>query len=165
MKTKSIIKRLTIFSSMVTLLFVLSSSDINKKNKDLFKLTKVSKNKIEYNNGTIYIGNDEYLETIKELGLYDVLVLDDRNNKDPNLKIYNSYKISNPDIRKEIIDGLLFYEEKYPSDWNRTEGSLINEWAAHNFMYNLGYKQRRTIDVDLNNGDEETYQIRKNLKK
>ena len=165
MAKKGIIKRLTLYSSMITLLFVLSSSNLHKKNKDYFKLsTIVSKNKIEYNHGTIHIGDEEYLKTINELGIYDVKVLDERTRKDPNLKIYDSYKIDNVDIRTEIINGLLYYEELYPSDWYRTEKSAEREWTAHNFMYNLGYKTHRTMDVDLNNGDEETYRLRKNLK-
>lgn len=160
-KGKGIVKRLTIFVSLVTILFTLSSSSLNKKSKDHFRInTRITKRKIEYNSGTIYIGDEKYLETIKEIGIYDVLVLDNRNMDDPNFRIYDSYRIIDPDIREEIIEGLLLYEKEYPSKWNRTKNSLIREWAAHNLMYRLGYKQGRTTDVDLNNKDEETYRIK-----
>ena len=162
---KGIVKRLTIFSSLLTLLFVISSSNFNKKSKDHFRInTRITKSKIEYNSGTIYIGDEEYLKTIKEIGIYDVLVQDDRNAKDPNLRIYDSYRIVDPDIREEIIEGLLLYEKEYPTRWNRTKNSLIREWAALNLMYRVGYKQGRTTDVDLNNADEVTYRIKTYLK-
>ena len=160
MKKRGFIKRLTIFSSMITLLFVLNSSTLDKKSH--FRLsTKVYKDKIEYSKGTIYIGNKEYLDSINDLKQYDVLVLDNRDLKDPDMRIYDSYKITNASIREEIIEGLLLYEEVYPSNWERTKDSSMREWTAHNLMYQLGYKVHRTMDVDLNNADELTYSLRK----
>lgn len=158
MKKRGFIKNLTFFSSMVTLLFVLNSSSLNKKNR--FHLTtKVYEDKIEYNSGTIYIGDEEYLNTINDLGKYDVLALDNRSLKDPDIRIYDSYKITNPSIREEIIEGLLLYEEVYPSNWDRSKESAMYEWTVHNLMYQFGYKVHRTMDVDLNNADEKTYQL------
>ena len=160
MKVKSVIKKLTIYSSMATLLFVLSSSSLHKKNKDIFRnTTKITKHKIEYNNGIIYIGNAAYLNSINNLNGNDVLVLDERNNSDPNLRIYNSHKIVTPEIREEIIESLLLYEEKYPTKWERSKDSLMLEWTAHNLMYFLGINHGSTTDVDLNNADEEVYHI------
>lgn len=139
----------------------MNSSDINKRSNDFFlKTTRISKGKIEYHSGIIYIGNKKYLNTIKSLGINDVMVLDDRLLEDPDLKIYNSYKITDPLIREEIIESLLYYEQKYPTDWNRTKNSLLREWAAHNIMHFLGYKLDHTTDVDLNNADEDYYKIR-----
>ena len=162
MKGKSVIKRLTIYPVLITLLMTLSSSSINKKTKDFFRsTTKISKNVIEYNDGTIYIGNKKYLEKNRELGVNDVLVLDARYEKDPDFKIYDSYKINNRDIIEEIVESLLLYEEKYPTPWNRTKNSMIREWIVHNTMYSFGYDIDSTMHVDLNNGDEKTYRIRK----
>ena len=162
MKAKSVIKRLTIYTSLLAFLFLLNSSSVMKKNKDYFRnRIKVSKNKIEYSLGTIYIGSEKYLEKIDNLNEFDILALDERNAKDPNIKVYNSFMITNADTREEIIESLLYYEEMYPSEWNRTKNSLLREWYAHNIMHDLGYKLNRTTDVDLNNADEMTYRIRK----
>lgn len=158
---KRIIRNIVIFPSLLVLLFSLSSSTLKKKKpQDLLKITK---NKIEYNSGTIYIGDERYLKKIKELNPYDVLVIDDREAEDPNLRILDSCKIKDPEIREEIIDALLAYERKYESDWDRSRATLIREWYIHNLMYEFGYKTHRTSDVDLNNADEKTYSIRRNL--
>lgn len=156
---KKYIKNLVIFSSLVTLLFVITGSSIKRKKKDI----KIDNNKIEYNSGTIYIGDEEYLNTIKDLGINDVLVLDKRFDKDPNIKIIDSYKITNPEIREEIIDSLLLYEKMDDTPWERSRVSLIREWYAHNLLYDVSVEKHRTKDVDLNNNDEKTYRIRKNL--
>ncbi len=159
-KMKSIIKRLTIYSSMVTLLFVLSSDKCNKRSKGYFRInTKISNGKIEYENGTIYIGKLQYLSSINGLNNNDVLVFDNRNDNDPNVTIFNSYKIMDPLIREEIIEGLLMYEECFPTKWNRSKNSLAREWTIHNIMYWLGCNHNRTMDVDLNNSDEKKYRI------
>ena len=166
MKGKTIVKKLTVYASITTLLFVLSSSSIKRNNKEMFnQQTKISRNKIECDNVVIYIGNDAYLKSINDLKDTDVLVLDDRMNvNDPNVRIYDSYKIKNPEIREKIVDGLLLYEDMYPTDWYRTKKSMIREWVVHNYMYQLGYKINSTIAVDFNNNDEMAYRIRKNTK-
>ena len=159
---KSIVKRLTIYSSMVAILLMFTSRSTNSKSKDYFHVTsKISKGKIEYNSGTIYIGNKKYLDSVDKLNNNDVLVLDHRNMFDPNIVIYDSYKIINPIIKDEIITSLLMYEEAYPSNWNRTKNSLMLEWIMHNIMYWLGYNHDHTKDVDLNNADEMVYRLRK----
>ena len=160
MKKRSIVKNLVIFSSLVTLLLLVNSSSLKKKKANSFK---IEKGRIEYSDGVIYIGDQEYLDTIKDLDPYDVLVLDQRQNKDPNLKIYDSYKIRNPEIREEIVDGLLLYEEEFDTNWERSKVSATREWTVHNYCYDNGYEIERTKDVDLNNGDEITYRIRKKL--
>jgi len=162
MRSKSVIKRLTLYSSLITLLITLNSSSINKKNKDYFRnTTKISKNVIEYNSGTIYIGDRNYLRKINHLDVNDVLVLDARGEEDPDFKIYDSYKINDRDIIEEIVESLLLYEEIYPTPWNRSKNSMIREWIIHNTMYSFGYKLDSTTHVDFNNGDEKTYRIRK----
>jgi hypothetical protein len=115
---------------------------------------------IKYTDGNIYIGDEDYLDSITELGPYDFKVLDDRSSNDPDLKVYDSYKTINPVSIAEVVDALLSYEDQYPSDWNRSKHSLFNEWISHNIMFYFGYKTHRTTDVDLNNGDEEVYKIK-----
>ncbi|MBP5684152.1 MAG: hypothetical protein J6X02_02720 [Bacilli bacterium] len=162
MSKKSIVKNLTLYLSMIFRLVVLSSSNNNKRGKNFFRnTTKVYKNKIEYNSGTIYIGDEEYLSTIGELGVNDVLVLDKRDNEDPDLKIIDAYRIVNNEIKEEIVEGLLLYEEVYPTKWFRTTKTSVREWVSHDLMYRFGYKRHRTTYLDLNNADEKTYTIRK----
>ena len=83
--------------------------------------------------------------------------MDERDDDDPNFKIYNSCRITNKDERNEILEILCQYEKDYPSNWNRTIESLRLEWFAHNFFYFFDYQTHRTTDVDLNNGDEKIY--------
>ena len=167
MNGKGVVKRITIFSSMIPLLFVLNSSSFVKKDKEYFRSkTKITKHIIEYNSGKIYIGSEYYLKSVKdELGPFDVLVEDDRNGKDPDLKIYDSYKIMSNDIKEEIVEALLYYEDVYPSKWDRTKNSLMREWTAHNLGYRFGYNHDSSADVDLNNGDEMTYRLSNYIKK
>ena len=161
MKVKSVVKRLTVFSAMIPLLFILrSSSSIKKSREYILSNSNVSKGKIEFNSGIIYIGNKRYLKTINNLKANDVLVLDDRNADDPNLRIYDSYKYLSASLREEIIENLLYYEELYPTEWYRTKNNLIREWEIHNAMYWVGYKHESTKDVDFNNEDEKKYSIR-----
>ena len=114
-------------------------------------------NYIPYSNGKIYIGSEDYLKSINDLTSSDILILDERDKKDPNIKIYNSSFIVNTDLIEEILNILLEYEEKNPSDWNRSLESMRTEWILHNASYYLNYKRERTKDVDLNNKDEDKY--------
>ncbi len=118
----------------------------------------VEDGRIKFSNGTIFIGDKEYLESV-ESGPNDILVLDSRDGNDPNLKIIDSYRIINNATKREVIEALLYYEELNPTDWDRTERSLFNEWVAHNILYNIDYKTHRSKDVDFNNADEETYKL------
>ncbi len=164
MKGKTIIKRLTLYSSMITLLFVLSSSVTRKRTKDFFiNTTKITRNKIEYNSGTIYIGGKYYLSKHKDHGQNDVLALDARHEKDPDIRIYDSYMINDDRIMEEVVEALLLYEEKYPSKWDRTKNSMIREWIAHNAMYRLGYKVESSEHVDFNNDDEDVFILKKRI--
>ena len=162
MKIKSIVKKLTLYSSLVALLLTLSSSNINKKSGSYYREgIKLEKGKIEYQYGTIYIGDEEYLNSIDSLKKNDLLVLDSRSDTDPDLKVIDAYKIDDPIIRDEILEGLLFYEEIFPTDWERSLNSMRREWYVHHTLYVLGYQVDRTKDVDFNNNDEKVYTIRK----
>ena len=110
-----------------------------------------------YSKGKVYIGNAKFLEKLTGVSDDDILVLDERDDDDPNFKIYNSCRITNKDERNEILEILCQYEKDYPSNWNRTIESLRLEWFAHNFFYFFDYQTHRTTDVDLNNGDEKIY--------
>ncbi len=104
----------------------------------------------------MYIGNTKCLNSI-DYKEENILILDARDLKNPCMKIFDSYKIEDEKIQKEVIDKLLYHEEVHPSKWERTKKSMINEWYAHNTLYNLNIKRTRTRDVDLDNSDEEVY--------
>ena len=111
-----------------------------------------------YSNGTVYIGDKKYLESIKPDN-NDILVLDERDKKDANMRVYASFLISDPIIQDEIIDILLLYEKEYPSCWERSKESMKLEWICHNILSRFSYKNNRTDDVDFNNSDEILYKV------
>lgn len=115
----------------------------------------------EYQRGIVYIGDESFLKSISNIGVNDILVLDARDDEDPNMKVYSSYLINNPNIQNEILKILIDYEEENPSLWDRSIKSMQREWYVHNLMAMLSYKKERTMDVDFNNDDEEKYKILK----
>jgi len=116
-----------------------------------------------YSKGKVYIGSKKYLKSIiNQVTINDILVIDQRNNdEDPNMKIISSYRITDSNIRNEIIKILLRYEKEYPSKWKRSFVTMKREWFVHNFLYYARYQRHRTKDVDFNNDDESIYRIRK----
>ena len=110
-----------------------------------------------YSDGLIYIGDKEFLESVcPEKG--DILVLDGRfDDIDPDMKIYDSYLITDKDIRNEILEVLLEYERENPSPWNRSIESMRLEWFYHNYSFVFKYRKSSASDVDFNNDDEEKY--------
>lgn len=110
-----------------------------------------------YSKGNIYIGSEEYLNEINYAKKDDILVLDERNDEDPDIKIYDSHKIQETKLMMEILKEIKKYEENNPSKWNRSLESMRNEWMYHNLSYYLNYEVERTRDVDLNNADEQKY--------
>jgi len=108
-----------------------------------------------YSKGNVYIVKNR--DSIRDIKEDDIIILDQRNGKDPNFKIISSYLITNKNIRNEIIEILCSYEEDYPTKWDRTKESMRLEWFVHNLLYTLNYERNRTTDLDLNNQDEELY--------
>ena len=110
----------------------------------------------KYRNGNVYIVKN--LNDVDVVSENDIIILDERNKKDPNMKVISSHEIYDKEIRNDIIEILNEYEEMYPSKWNRSLESMRLEWFVHNFFYELNYKRNHTNNVDLNNNDEEKYQ-------
>ena len=53
----------------------------------------------------IYIGDQDYLDSLENIGYNDVLVLDLRDDEnDPDVKVYNSYRIKDSISMKKVID-------------------------------------------------------------
>ena len=146
------------------LIFALSSITLTallhrREEKDPYYVVTLEEEAFgDYSNGSVYIGDKEYLESLEGLDRNnDVLVLDERDSEDPCMKIINSYVVDDEEQMKGIIALLCEYEELYPSDWERTEDSLYREWLVHNICHNFHYQLNRTTDVDLNNADESLY--------
>lgn len=120
----------------------------------------ISKEDKEYTfEGNIYIGNEEYLNNLKNVGENDILILDQRYLKNPNVRIYDSYKIDDFYIIDYVLNYLLEYEKNNPSNWDRTIKSMRNEWYLHNLAYKFNYDKKRTKHLDLDNNDEEKYRL------
>lgn len=68
---------------------------------------------------------------------------------DDNIHIQESYKTSKKEIPSSV-DGLIAQYPDCAVIKTRWRYSLIMEWVAHNFLYQINYKRDRTADVDLN---------------
>lgn len=110
-----------------------------------------------YNGKSIYIGKKIYLNEIIDKNSHNIYIIDERSKENPSLGIYDSYKIRCIDDIKNILKIILTYEEMYPSKWNRTTESMLNEWIIHNICYTMNIEQYRTKKVDLDNYEEEKY--------
>ena len=110
-----------------------------------------------YSDGNVYIGNTDYLSSLKGLNPSDVLIRDERNLDDSNMAILNSYCITDKEKMNEILEIVCVYESMYPTDWDRSIESMRLEWFCHNTCYYLNYKVDRSSEVDLNNEDEKKY--------
>lgn len=111
-----------------------------------------------YEDVDVYIGDETYIENISEkINEEDILVLDKRESNDPNMIIYDSYRIHDAKTMNALLEILAEYERLYPTEWQRTIESMEKEWKIHNICYYLSYERERTKDVDFNNNDEENY--------
>lgn len=155
-------KKIKIFKKNI-LIFVLSSialtSSYQKEEVVPYYVVTLNEDAFgDYSNGSVYIGNEKYLESLKGLDEdNDVLVLDGRDSDDPYMRILNSYVVDDEKQMKEIIALLCEYEKMYPSSWERMEDTLYREWVVHNICYFIHYETNRTTDVDFNNADESLY--------
>ena len=102
-----------------------------------------------YNDSNIYIINKDQVKAINNLNPNDIYIVDERANNNPNIKIYDSYKIRSRKQIIEILNILIEFENKYPSKWNRTLYSMTNEWLIHNICYDIRIEPGRTSEVDL----------------
>ena len=108
------------------------------KNHTPYKTPKITYNNsfnIEYDNtyATYYnkeiiIGSKDYIKSIGEYNDNTIYIIDERDGDDPDMSIYDSYKIFNAKTRKDILNILLEYEDNNPTKWDRTYKSMYNEW-------------------------------------
>ena len=68
-----------------------------------------------------------------------------------NIHIEDSYKVNTREDMQMILNDIRAKHSLEESDvLKRTDDSLINEWFAHNVLYNLHLFRKHTKDVDLN---------------
>ena len=84
-----------------------------------------------------------------------ILIIDKRTGNNPDIQVRNSYQITSENERYEIIEMIICYNEKFPSEpeWIRSSESMATEWAAHNDIYNI-MANERCQHVDFDNNDE-----------
>ena len=108
--------------------------------------------------GDVYIGKACDMRKLnKKTKEENIIIIDQRTSDDPNVKILSSHKITNHDEIASVIGVVQEYNREYPSNWNRTTASLVNEWEIHNICSSLDVMTSHTDDVDLNNSDECIY--------
>lgn len=119
-----------------------------------------------YENGITYYPYSKGMVKILDEGVIvdsdGIIIYDQRNGIDANMKIIDSYKIKDINEMKEIINILKEYDNlDKSSTWNRSEESMLREWLIHNASYENNIYTDSTKDVDLNNKDEVIVHIRK----
>ena len=158
MKKKSK-KNILVYLSALLVALSLSQSKHKKSEIETDTKDKIYEICGTYNRGNIYVCKaltnvDKVYEVCNE---NDVVVVDQCDLKDPNMKIVSSYKITDKDEMKEILNVIKDYCKKKGSNWDRSIYSMENEWIVHNICSNLSIKRVSTVDVDLNNSDEKLY--------
>lgn len=142
--------------AFLTAFFITLSAHMMSEPKSEYTISDNAPYYATYSGGDIYIGKhrsdfpEEYCEG-------DIYVLDERDGKNPDMKICNSHLVYSPKHRKEILEVLCHYEECFPTDWDRSLDSMRLEWTVHNLSYLLGYDLKSSRDVDLDNADEENF--------
>ena len=131
----------------------------------IFKLNSKRSIKVNYNEDYNKY-SDSYFACIDDKNIFvvddkddvyndnNIYVIDSRYDNDPNMIVYNSYKIKSLEEIKEILKILKEYERQNPSAWERSILSMEYEWIIHNLAYYLNIYPESSKDVDLNNTDE-----------
>lgn len=107
--------------------------------------------------GNVFIGTESEIKKLMSQGVEGIFVIDERNSKDPNVQIIDSYSIKDRRIMYDVLSIIKQYDDEHPSKWSRTINSMINEWVIHNVCYATDFYICNSKDVDLNNEDEEVF--------
>lgn len=91
---------------------------------------------------------------------YDVVIIDETNVKDPNIKIVDSYKINNIEEMLNIIDEIIAYsKENNVNGWDRNKYGMFVEWMLHNMAYYVGFFTENSRNVDFSVSEEKFYSL------
>ena len=69
-----------------------------------------------------------------------------------NIHIHNSYQVTKTEDMKMILETIMgksFYTKMTDAGFDRSKGSMLREWKAHNVLYQRNYEVNRTKSVDL----------------
>lgn len=154
-------KRRLFIASLLTASF-LTYYNYDYPYKPTYTITTDDEAFASYSNGKVYIGDANYIKSIKnKVNEDDILVImgyeDKDSHHDPNASIISSHRITDHKIRYEILCILKEYDNLYHLPWERTIESMRVEWTVHNLLYDLGIEESRTKDVDLDNSEEYIY--------
>ena len=93
-----------------------------------------------------------------------VIVADLRaDTSNPNMRIYNSYLITDQDAQKAILEALVKYNSEFPTDpaWTREVDEMLVEWDYHNLAAKYGIQVSSSYDVDLDENDKDKGLLKK----
>ena len=90
---------------------------------------------------------------------HNVTIVDERDIRDSNVKVLNSYKINNVFKMMDIINEIIEYDKANPSNWDRNKYGMFVEWAIHNMAYNLGFFTESSASVDFSSFEENFYSL------
>ena len=143
------------------IMLMMPKADTNAKNNTpIYNNTyKINGNLLYATMGkiNIYIGTQKYINSMIDGNPQNIYIIDSRNGSNPDMAIYDSYKIKNIDDIITILEIILKYESDNPSNWERSIESMKNEWIIHNICYHLNIERDRTQKVDLDNDEEIKY--------
>ena len=108
-----------------------------------------------YAYGNVYIIDKEDMDKI-DPKLTDVIIIDERYERN-NMKILASYRITDPNIQKDILNVIDEYEKEYPSWWERSVDSMQLEWIMHNLSYAMRWQTKRAKDADFETREEKRF--------
>lgn len=140
--------------SYILAFWLMGNLSYSNKPKPHYEIVNNGIHFANYSRGRIFIGKQDDLDSLEDLGEDDILILDARDEEDPDMKVMDSYKIIEPVCQEEVILVMLDYEKLDPSNWSRTEKSMLGELHDHLTAYYIGYEIDSAKDVDFNNSDE-----------
>lgn len=153
-------RKIIIYISIGIVLLSLLHAKRKKSDPENYYVGEVSTDVCySYKEGNVYICNSliEGMELRYSCNESDVIVVDQSDYADPNMKILSSYKITDVENMKEILEIIKKYCASKETMWDRSIESMQNEWIVHNMCSFLSIKNSSTDDVDLNNDDEMFY--------
>lgn len=157
---KSNKKSIAIYLSIMLIILTLSHSKVKKIESDssceseesygLYNLSKIDN--VHFCSSIL-----EAEELCKTCDESDIIIVDQSDFNDPNIKIMSSYRVTDVQEMRKILEIIREYCNNKDSEWNRSIESMLNEWTIHNICSSLLIKRSSTDDVDLNNADEIVY--------
>ena len=113
--------------SYILAIWLMSNLSYDDKPKPHIEIIRNGIHYANYSKGRVLIGRKEDINDLDNIQDSDVLIIDARDEEDPDMKILNSYKIVEDVLQNEIIMIIQEYERENPTDWYRTNESM-NKW-------------------------------------